>query len=35
MRFLERLFAQGLESFREPRGIPLDLVIGGVIARRD
>lgn len=35
MRFLERLFAQGMESFREPRGIPLDLVIGGVIARRD
>jgi ubiquinone/menaquinone biosynthesis C-methylase UbiE len=35
MRFLERLFAQGLESFREPRGIPVDLVIGGVIARRD
>ena len=35
MRFLERLFAQGLESFREPMGIPIDLVIGGVVARRD
>ena len=35
MRFLERLFAKGLESFRKPRGIPLDLVVGGVVARRD
>ena len=35
MRFLEQLFAQGLETFREPRGIPLDLVVGGVIAARD
>ena len=34
MRFLERLFAEGMESFREPRGVPLDLVVGGVIARR-
>ena len=31
-RFLESLFAAGMESFREPRGIPLDLVIGGVVA---
>jgi hypothetical protein len=22
MRFLERLFAEGLESFRKPRGVP-------------
>ena len=35
MRFLERLFAEGLESFRKPRGVPLDLVVAGVIARRD
>jgi ubiquinone/menaquinone biosynthesis C-methylase UbiE len=34
MRFLERLFAEGMESFRGPRGVPLDLVVGGVIARR-
>lgn len=33
-RFLERLFAQGMEGFREERGIPLDLVIAGVIAER-
>jgi ubiquinone/menaquinone biosynthesis C-methylase UbiE len=31
-RFLESLFAAGMESFREPQGIPLDLVIGGVVA---
>lgn len=35
MRFLERLFAEGMESLREAEGIPLDLVVGGVIARRD
>jgi len=35
MRFLERLFAKGLESFREPPGVPIDLVVGGVVARRD
>jgi ubiquinone/menaquinone biosynthesis C-methylase UbiE len=35
MRFLERLFAKGLESFRGPRGIPIDLVVGGVVAGRD
>jgi len=34
MRFLERLFAEGMESFRKPRGIPLDLAIAGVIAAR-
>jgi ubiquinone/menaquinone biosynthesis C-methylase UbiE len=30
--FLEDLFAAGLEEFREERGIPLDLVVAGVIA---
>ena len=35
MRFLERLFAEGMESFRKPRGVPLDLVVAGVVARRD
>ena len=35
MRFLERLFAKGLESFREAPGVPIDLVVGGVVARRD
>lgn len=34
LRFLEALFAEGMETFREERGIPLDLVIGGVIAER-
>jgi ubiquinone/menaquinone biosynthesis C-methylase UbiE len=34
MRFLEALFAEGLEGFREPEGIPLDFVIAGVVARR-
>jgi len=33
LRFLEMLFAEGLESFREPQGIPLDFVIAGVVAR--
>ena len=32
LRFLESLFAAGMESFREPRGIPLDLVVAGVVA---
>jgi ubiquinone/menaquinone biosynthesis C-methylase UbiE len=32
-RFLESLFAAGMETFRERRGIPLDLVIAGVVAR--
>jgi ubiquinone/menaquinone biosynthesis C-methylase UbiE len=31
-RFLESLFAAGMETFRERRGIPLDLVVGGVVA---
>jgi ubiquinone/menaquinone biosynthesis C-methylase UbiE len=31
-RFVESLFAAGMEGFRERRGIPLDLVIGGVVA---
>jgi hypothetical protein len=33
-RFLARLFADGLETFREERGIPIDLVVAGVIAER-
>src|SRR5438445_1575216 len=32
--FVENLFAAGLEGFREQSGIPLDLVVGGVVARR-
>jgi ubiquinone/menaquinone biosynthesis C-methylase UbiE len=35
MRFLQSLFAAGMETFREPPGVPLDLVVGGVIARRE
>ena len=31
-RFVESLFAAGMEGFRERQGIPLDLVIGGVVA---
>jgi hypothetical protein len=31
-RFVESLFAAGMETFRERRGIPLDLVVGGVVA---
>ena len=34
MHFVETLFAAGLEDFREPAGIPLDLVVGGVVARK-
>lgn len=34
VHFLESLFAAGLEAFREERGIPLDLVVGGVVARK-
>jgi SAM-dependent methyltransferase len=34
IRFVEDLFAAGLEDFREPRGIPLDLVIAGVVATK-
>ena len=34
VHFVETLFAAGLEDFREPAGIPLDLVIGGVVARK-
>jgi ubiquinone/menaquinone biosynthesis C-methylase UbiE len=32
--FLMSLFAAGMEGFRESEGVPLDLVVGGVIARR-
>lgn len=34
LRFLETLFAEGLEGFRERQGIPLDFVIAGVVARK-
>lgn len=34
VHFVESLFAAGLEGFREEGGIPLDLVIGGVVARK-
>ena len=33
-RFLSQLFADGLEKFREERGIPIDLVVAGVIGER-
>lgn len=35
MEFLVALFSAGMEGFRERRGVPLDLVGAGVIARRD
>ena len=34
VRFLEDLFAAGMETFREERGVPLDIVIGGVVAEK-
>ena len=34
VRFLEDLFAAGMETFREEQGVPLDLVIGGVVAEK-
>lgn len=34
VRFLEGLFAAGMETFREEKGVPLDLVIGGVVAEK-
>jgi ubiquinone/menaquinone biosynthesis C-methylase UbiE len=34
VKFLHALFSEGLETFREPRGIPLDLVMAGVVARK-
>ena len=34
LEFLMSLFAAGMEGFREAAGVPLDLVVGGVIARR-
>jgi ubiquinone/menaquinone biosynthesis C-methylase UbiE len=33
-RVVAALFAAGMERYREPRGVPLDLAIGGVVARR-
>jgi len=35
LRFVQSLFAAGMETFREKPGVPLDLVVGGVIARRE
>jgi ubiquinone/menaquinone biosynthesis C-methylase UbiE len=35
LRFIQSLFAAGMETFREAPGVPLDLVVGGVIARRE
>ena len=32
--FLEDLFAAGMETYREGRGVPLDLVFGGVVAEK-
>jgi ubiquinone/menaquinone biosynthesis C-methylase UbiE len=34
LEFLQSLFAEGLESFREARGVPIDLIASGVIADR-
>jgi ubiquinone/menaquinone biosynthesis C-methylase UbiE len=34
VNFLEKLFATGMETFREKRGIPFDIVIAGVVAER-
>ena len=34
VRFLEDLFAAGMETYREDEGVPLDLVIAGVVAEK-
>jgi ubiquinone/menaquinone biosynthesis C-methylase UbiE len=34
VRFLEDLFAAGMETYREEQGVPLDLVFGGVVAEK-
>jgi ubiquinone/menaquinone biosynthesis C-methylase UbiE len=34
MKFLDRLFATGLETYRQRRGVPLDIVVAGVVAER-
>lgn len=34
LEFLIALFAAGMEGFREAEGVPLDLVVGGVIAAK-
>ncbi len=34
LEFLMSLFAAGMEGFREREGVPLDTVVGGIIARR-
>ena len=35
LRFLREVFAAGLEGFRESQGVPLDIVVSGVVAARD
>jgi ubiquinone/menaquinone biosynthesis C-methylase UbiE len=35
LRFLRQIFASGLEELREGQGVPLDIVVSGVIAARD
>ena len=34
MEFLGSLFAAGLETYRQRRGVPLDLVVGAVVAEK-
>ncbi len=34
VRFLKRLFAEGMEGFRERQGVPLDLVVVGVVSQK-
>jgi len=34
IRFLKAIFAEGLEDLREPGGVPLDIAVSGVVARR-
>ena len=33
-QFLDSLFATGLETYRQRRGVPLDIVVAGVVAER-
>ena len=35
LRFLREIFASGLDRFHERQGVPLDIVVSGVIAARD
>jgi ubiquinone/menaquinone biosynthesis C-methylase UbiE len=34
LEFVGSLFAEGLETFRQPRGVPLDLVVAAVVAEK-